>query len=182
LLGLWGAFECFVEDLFTAALEAQPDLLTSEAFSKVKLPVSMMVGVEERDRFQAVLTEVTRASGSDLAQGVAKFERILTPVGLGGMVPGRIKDSVYNAQQIRNVWAHRGGTADQRFLERCPHLGFEIGATVSLDAPTFLHLMHGLHMYARVILNRARDNAHAPRGVGDCVGYEGCFAEVPPRA
>jgi hypothetical protein len=174
-----GAFECFVEDLFTATLEAQPELLTSDAFAKVKLPVAMMVGGEQRDRLQAVLSEVTRASSSDLAQGVSKFERVLAPVGLGGIVPKLIRDAIYEAQQIRNVWAHRGGMADERFVKRCPHLGFDVGETVSLDAPTFLHLMHGLHMYAKVILNRAHDKLGVGRSPGDCVGYEGCMAEVP---
>ena len=173
LLGLWGALECLVEDLFVAALRREPALLAGEAFIKIKLPVSTLVAQDEEDRLRALLTEVGRWSGAEFAQGVTKFERILTSVGLHGPVPSAIRDAVYAAQKIRNVWAHRGGVADPKFVDACPHLGFAAGETVAMPTATFLHLMHGLHMYGFVISFRIAAVQGATLVPFECIGYEG---------
>lgn len=171
LLGLWGAFECFVEDIFLATLKNHPELLASEAFAKVKLPVASLVLQDQDDRLRTLLSEVSRASGSDLALGTTKFERLLDTVGLGGQIPDSVRKSTFSAQQIRNVWAHRGGLADARFVERCGSLGFGIGDKVNMPATVFLHLMHGLHTYGFVILDRVRvQHGEEPLRMA-CVGY-----------
>lgn len=154
-------------------------LLATDAFSKVKLPVSMMYGQDDRDRAIAIMTEVSRATGADLAFGSSKYERLLDLVGLGGPIPRVIRDSIFKAQQIRNVWAHRGGIADQRFVDACPNLGFNVDDRVNMTPETFLPLMHGMHMYGIVIANRYLESTGRPRLSAECKGYEGCLSEVP---
>lgn len=172
LLGLWGAFECFVEDLFVAMLEIDSSHLSGAAFSKVKLPVALLEA-SGHDRCRAILNEATRATDADLAVGVSKFERLLRMVGLGGEVPNAIKSAVFQSQQIRNVWAHRGGVADERFVDRCPNLGYNVGEKVNMGAARFLPLMHGLHMYGVVIFNRYQATRGRDPVLVECVGYEG---------
>lgn len=172
LLGLWGSFECFVEDLFVAMLEDDPSHLSDAAFSKVKLPVALLSG-SEHDRYRAILYEASRVTDADLAIGVTKFERLLRMVGLGGEVPDSIKEAVFQSQQIRNVWAHCGGIADARFVARCPNLGFSDGEKVNMRADTFLPLMHGLHMYGVVIFNRYQATRGRDEVFVECAGYKG---------
>lgn len=178
LLGLWGALECMVEDVFMARLSDEPALLSGESFRKMKLPVALLAAGDPTERLRAMVTEMTRATDADLAQGVGKFERLLSPVGLGGATPRTIRDAVFNAQQVRNVWAHRAGIADQRFVERCPRLGFGVGDRVDLDGDGFLHLMHGLHMYGVVIVNRCLALVGRDTVKVACPGYESVWDEV----
>lgn len=178
LLGLWGALECLVEDLFLASLESDPSILGEEPFRKIRLPVGMLLLASDDDRLKAILNEASRASETDLALGVSRFERLLRMVHADGRVPSRIKESMFQAQQIRNVWAHRGGYADARFVERCPQLGFSVGQRIDLDPSNFLRYMHGFHMYGLVIMNRylalhGRERVHR-----ECVGYEGVWREL----
>jgi hypothetical protein len=179
LLGLCGALECLVEDIVIASIKHDTGLLSSERFSKVKLPVSVMFGDDSVDRFTAIVTEAARATNADVAVGVTKYERLLDLVGLSGPVPRKVRDALYEAQQIRNVWAHRGGTADRRFVDACPHLGFEVGQRVDMSAEMFLPLMHGMHMYGVVLVNRHLDSRTLPHVSPECVGYEGCLSELP---
>lgn len=179
LLGLWGALESFVEDVFIAALRSQPRLLLGDAFDKVKLPVSMLAEGHDSLRLRAILTELSRSTSSDLAQGVTRFERLLEPVQLGGMVPSRIKDALYEAQQVRNVWAHRGGVADAWFVERCPHLTYALGSRVNMGEDLFMRLMHATHMYAWVLINRHLDSRGLARIDVACPGFEGASRRSP---
>lgn len=122
LLGLWGALECLVEDIFRESIKALPELLAGEALSKIKLPVSVLYGSEE-ERANLLLFELSRNLGADKRLGVGQFEVILDPINLGGAVPHKIKDAVFDAQQTRHIWAHRGGIADATFVERRPGVG-----------------------------------------------------------
>ncbi|KIM15294.1 hypothetical protein QV65_24575 [Rhodococcus erythropolis] len=86
-------------------------------------------------------------------------------------MPAKIKNAVFRAQQIRHVWAHRGGTADATFVARCPDRA-GIGDKLNMDATEFLHLMHGLHMYGWVIVNRHLRNIGEKPVTAACHGYE----------
>jgi hypothetical protein len=178
LLGLYGALECLIEDIFVAVIAAQPAVLASEAFDKLKLPVSLMMSEDLASRNAAVLREASQMSGFDLAAGVTKYERLLKFVGLNGPVPVRVKDSLYVSQNVRNVWAHRGGIADQRFVNRCPTFGVAVGDEIVLTTERFLPMMHGLHMYGMVVANRELHRLRRPRLDLECHGFEGCLSEI----
>lgn len=176
LLGIWGAFECLVEDVFKATIKADPSLLSGEAFAKIKLPLDILFASDD-DRAEAVLSELTRATSSEKSVGITQFERILKPINLGGPVPARVKDAVFLAQQIRHVWAHRGGIADATFVARCPGRA-QVGARIDMGMKEFFHLSNGLGIYSFVILNRQFKNVGTPFVIAESPGYEGVFEEV----
>lgn len=180
LLGLWGAFECFIDDLVVAFIETDPIILQGVPFEKVKLPVSTLTITDTRLRSEAIYSEASRITGADLAIGTTKFERLLKLVGLDGAVPKQISENVFLAQQIRNVWAHRGGKADSKFTERCSSLGFSVGDTVNMDFPFFSPLMHGLHMYSMVIINRYRSSKGLNLLSAACPGYLDLTTKADP--
>ncbi|AZI61357.1 hypothetical protein RQN9TF_09490 [Rhodococcus qingshengii] len=176
LLGLWGAFECLVEDFFKATIKADPGLLSGDAFAKIKLPIDILFASDD-ERAETVLGELTRATSSEKSIGVTQFERILRPINLGGSVPTRVKDAVFQAQQIRHIWAHRGGVADATFVGRCPARA-KTGEKVQMDTEEFFHLAGGLAMYSMIIVNRQWKNVGTEFLFTEASGYEGVFEEV----
>jgi hypothetical protein len=178
LLGLFGAFESFVEDVVIGTLRTRPSLLGNDKFTNIKLPVSTLLLADAESQARAVIDEVARHSKSDLAVGIGKFEKLLAFVELDGQVPEKIRTAVFQAQQVRNVWAHRGGLADERFVQRCGSLGFQVDQRVNLSTEAFLPLMHGMHMYAIVILNRCLQTLEMPELQLECHGYKGILAEI----
>jgi hypothetical protein len=97
---------------------------------------------------------------------------------LSGPVPEIVRRALFQGQQIRNIWAHRGGSADQKFIAACPDLGYKIGDKVNMPPSLFLSLMHGMHMYGLIVTNRVRDKNGEPRIFAECHGYEGCLSEI----
>lgn len=153
LLGLWGALECFVEDIFKARLLSDPTLLAHTKFAKLKLPVEVFL-LSDADRVTAIATEFTRHTSADLGHGISRFERLLEPVNLDGEVSREIRDAIYEAQQIRNVWAHRAGIADTRFCESCPNFSVSVGEKVSVSKEKFDHLVQSIEEYGFLIIKR----------------------------
>lgn len=176
LLGLWGAFECFVEDIFKATIKANPSLLGGGAFAKIKLPIDILFASDD-ERAETVLNELTRATSSEKSIGVTQFERILGPINLGGAVPTRVKDAVFLAQQIRHVWAHRGGVADATFAERCPDRA-QNGVKIQINSDEFYYLASGLSMYSAIIINRYFKAVDMGPVFRENIGFEGIFAEL----
>ncbi len=173
LLGLWGAFERLVEDIFVAAIVDAPELLEMGKCANLKLPLKVALSAGE-DRANAVLREVVRATGSDLKAGINQFENILEYVSLGGPTPDNVITAVFSAQQIRHVWAHRGGVADAKFVDKCPGRA-AVGDKLLIDIGEFSRLMHGLHMYGWTIMNRHLRNTGYPPAFKECSGYEGTW-------
>ena len=178
LLGLCGAFERFIEDLFIAGIASDPSLLSSESFSKVKVPLSVIYGLADEDRNRAILAEASRTAGFDLAGGVTRFERILDLVQLGGQVPAKIRKLVFQAIEIRNVWAHRGGVADARFVETCPDSGYAVGDKIEMKTEVFMPFMYAFNMYAVVIVNRRASQEGGKLIDLELPGFEGSLEEI----
>lgn len=178
LLGLHGALECFVEDIFVAMIQSDPDILSSEAFGRMKLPASLLFSSDTAAKYSAILSEATRSTNSDLTVGATKHERLLGLVGLSGHVPEIVRRALFQGQQIRNIWAHRGGIADQKFVAACPDRDYKVGEKVNMPPSLFLPLMHGMHMYGLIVINRVRDRREEPRILSECHGYEGCLSEI----
>ncbi|WP_264026818.1 hypothetical protein [Mycolicibacterium insubricum] len=176
LLGLWGAFERFVEDTFTALIVAQPELLEGERFARIKLSMRAALASGE-ERAQAVLYEITRNTSGPKKLGVNQFEDLLDHLSLSGEVPENVKDSVFAAQQVRHVWAHRGGVADAQFVGRYPTRA-QVGEKLMIDISEFSRYMHGLHMYGLVIVNRYLKEIDEPPVLKECRGYEGTWESI----
>lgn len=173
LLGLWGALECLIDDITIAMIHAHPELLDSPEFEKVKIPVSVLTMTDTHARSRLIYAEAAKNSKSDLTIGVGKFERILKLVNLSGAVPEKIRTAVFEAQQIRNVFAHKGGKMDDKFVGHFPRRDYVVGDELQIDFDTFSPLMHGIHMYAAVVINRYLVQIGKSPTTGGCAGYEG---------
>ncbi|WP_374611469.1 hypothetical protein [Gordonia sp. (in: high G+C Gram-positive bacteria)] len=176
LLGLWGALERLIEDIFITSILYEPSLLAHERLSRVKLLVDVILGSGE-DRANAILAEFIRTIGADQKKGVGQFEALLKPVLLDGQVPRVVRDSVLLAQQIRHVWAHRGGVADAKFVESCSSRA-SVGDKLLIGSSEFHHLSDGIQMYGLVVLNRHFLNSGMPIRTTIVPGYEGIWDEI----
>lgn len=138
LVGLWGAFESWVEDVALSWLRAKPKLDMKKLRAAVKdptVPVPISDALEgtfdgARILLDHLLDANRRAKGVSVAQG------ILRPIGLGVRVSPTDTTSIMEAQQVRHVWAHCAGVADSALCASVPNAGFVLGtrADVSADA------------------------------------------------
>ncbi|MEU4143530.1 hypothetical protein [Streptomyces parvulus] len=162
LMGMWGALEAFIEDFCVACMMSFPDSLRSAAVKKVKITLSDFMELSESDRLKYVVTEIQRDKKVGLRSGVTVFEDLLNsieingePAGcLAGEVDRRIKDRLYEAQQIRNTLAHRGGIADRRLCDACPNLQMVPGQRILLDLDYIRTVDSAIRVYVLTVVNR----------------------------
>ncbi|HSZ64316.1 MAG TPA: hypothetical protein VK828_21135 [Terriglobales bacterium] len=109
LVGLWGAFEAAIEDCVVGMLMNEPDVLRSEAFSKLRIPLAEFELLEKEDRMRVLLAEVGRGQGLGKRQGVDSFESLLAHAKLSGVVDPEVKKTMWEMHHVRNVSSWNGG-------------------------------------------------------------------------
>lgn len=156
LLGLWSALEALVEDVAVAWLITKPDTLQRPEFSKIRVPIAEFQLLSTEDQMTYLIAEVQRDLRAEQRSGVARFERLLDAIGMGGSTPREVGTAIYEAQQIRNVIAHRGGAADRKLVEACPWLGLKPGQPLTVSHKRFVYYLRAIHIYVVELINRFR--------------------------
>ncbi|MFE5562236.1 hypothetical protein [Streptomyces sp. NPDC056544] len=180
IMGEWGALECLIEDLVESWVQFKPEVLEGAAFSRVRIPLASFLSLSEGERAKLLIFEVQRDLKVDLISGATKFEKILDVIGLGGPVDPRVRDALYEAQNVRNVWAHRGGIADRRLIEACPTLGLMEGDKVNIGRMEFSRYRDALWVYAATVLNRCLTLLGKEPVYLNVSGFEGALGVTAP--
>lgn len=149
LIGVWGALESFIGDVFKASLRYRPELLAGKDFEKVSLPVGLIA--KGTDELYSTIYQRVLPPGSGQ---IGKLEGVLNMVGLGGPIDAGLKKNLHSAHQIRNLWAHNAGEVDAHFIEQCPHLDYEIGDIVEISVRRYEELNQAIINYVSLILDR----------------------------
>ena len=133
LVGLWGAFEGAVDDFLATWLVAHPDKLTDAETIRLRVSASDLLALSEQDRVRLVLGELTRSQSVEARMGISRFEGLLSRVGLSGEVSETVKRQIFEMQQVRHLWAHRGGRPDEAFRSRCPWMHADPSGKIRVD-------------------------------------------------
>jgi hypothetical protein len=141
---LWSKIDNIVEDVLVDYIILDESLLSFEKIADIKLPLSFIL-LDDRGKRNYLVAEVKRKLNSPLKQGVGKFESLLEAFGLGGDIPKKLKDKIYELSNIRNVIVHSNSFADERLIANCPHLEYNLGDRLALNIKDF-------HAYSRAII------------------------------
>ena len=156
LMGTWGALEAMIDDLSTDWLAIDPSALEQPVFTRIKVVIGDYTKLRPSEQRRHLVSELKRECKSDLKMGLGQFEYLLNAIGLGGSVDKRVRNVLFEAQQIRHLIAHRGGRADARFLESCPGLGYAEGQQVRLSASQYAKISLCMAIYTMTLINRCR--------------------------
>jgi hypothetical protein len=155
LVGLWGALEASFDDFLFVRLLTAPSFLRNPECIRFKVSALDLLSDSLEKRTRLVLHEITRNLGAEFKKGIARFEEPLNCVGLGGDVEPGIRKVILEMQQLRHIWAHRGGVADDRFKETCPWVKVEVGERAKIHPETFADYSLVALAYFTAITNRA---------------------------
>jgi hypothetical protein len=158
LLDQWGALEVLVEDVIVAWLRNMPELLGSDEVARVRIPFGEFQQLDDDQRYKLLAQELTRDKKANLKAGATRFEMMLALVGLDGGVGDALRQDLWEANQVRNVFAHRGGLADRQLLKACPWISVRAGEPVPLGAAESNRYELAVIDYAMAIFIRARDS------------------------
>lgn len=171
LVAAWGVFEAFVSDACQAALIMNPALLEAKPFENARIPAAMLFK-EPAERIAVAYEQAVVRLRSDARQGdkrpligVKKIEAHLGVASLSGRgndISDELGRTILHVQQTRHVWAHRGGKADEQFVNNCLSLGVEVGDTVRISASQIRKYYHAIVVYGFLIINRHRSSCGLP--------------------
>jgi hypothetical protein len=152
VVALWGALEVAIEDFLIAWLMNNPSALRIEALQKTKIALAEYEALDREDRMRVLLRELERSVIGK--QGVGCFEPLLDTFGLSGSVVKARKQGIYELQQVRNVIVHRGGRADRRFVEACPHWKAKVGEQLKLSGKDCSRYQRAVGDYVLIVAER----------------------------
>lgn len=156
LLASWGVFETLIEDACLAMVRTDPSIIDSDVFKPGhKRADKQDIPGDERNEFVAEFV-IAQQRGPLTAEGGGKYEEQLSLVGLGGQVPPDLAEALMLIQQVRNVWAHNGGRADKKLLDRCAGFDAQLGEMVEISQEQTLDWIVAINTYAHLVLCRYR--------------------------
>lgn len=156
LVGLWAAFEAAVEDLLVGFLTNDPTILQKDEFAKIRIALRDFELLEKEERMQFLLGEFEKNHGIGRKHGADRFEVLLEPFGLSGVLAPEIKKNIREMHHIRNVLVHRGAKADRRIVEGCPWLGLSLGQEITVTPAAMDRYEQSLMKYVIEIISRCR--------------------------
>ena len=152
IVGLWGAFEAFHEDLVTEWVRARPSALDSTAVMRLEVPVGQYELLDDAERSVFLVGLLRRELAVDRMPGIGQFSPLLKKVGIFGEVPEATRKDILEMQQVRHVWAHRGGVVDSRFLALCPwREDVSVGERLHVGQDDFNRFVFALSTYVRLV-------------------------------
>jgi hypothetical protein len=155
LVGLWGAFEAAFEDFLAAWLVAHPANLADAEPIRLRVSAGDLLVMSEQDRVRLVLAELIRSQSVESRMGISRFERVLGRVGLSDEVSETVKRQIFEMQQVRHLWAHRGGRPDEAFRSRCPWMHPDSSGKIRVDMRRLNDYGAATVRYAIEVENRA---------------------------
>jgi hypothetical protein len=106
---------------------------------------------EKDERMRLLSQELQR---SQYERGTASFEHVLNQFQLSGKVDPRIKQTIWEMLNVRNVIIHRGSVADRRLVEGCPWMELKIGQPVVLTDSMLGSYADALSWYVRCLIEQ----------------------------
>jgi hypothetical protein len=101
---------------------------------KLRIRLGEYERLDEEFRCFFIVDRIEQEVSAPLSSGVARFETLLTPFGLGGRVDESLKRDLFELSQVRNALVHRYGVADSRLVEACPWLKLKAGESIHLGS------------------------------------------------
>lgn len=153
LMGIWGALEACVHDLCLLYIQCIERKKLAEALSGVKAKVGDYLSLDDADQWEWLLNQIEVAGSGSLRAGVGQFDPTLEALGVKPQIDSNVRTVLYRTKLLRNLYAHRAGVADARFLRDWPEQPVPHGKLV---VPTGAQVIAGWVasvFYAETVVN-----------------------------
>ncbi|MCZ6453166.1 MAG: hypothetical protein O6909_02890 [Alphaproteobacteria bacterium] len=154
IIGIWGALERLISDIFVAHLRNHPHLLEMQPFSRVRLSISDFHRMTELERYRYIFREIERNTKATNHPGIARFESMLDILGLAGRTNKQIRRNLLELYYVRNLLVHRGGIVDQQFIDNCPWKRVRSGNKLPLRHRDYKRYMKSADEYIARLVRR----------------------------
>jgi integrase len=161
LVAIWSAFEVMVGDLIeTSLLWWPPALARAATEGSVPRPVGQPAEEWAAAVRQALDRKYQKTNRNPRSpRRLDHYEWLLGAVGLAADPQDRdprMAGNLWELQQIRNVFAHKRGVADQRLVQNCPSLPVKPGERIRVDRSAWSDFLVTTVLYADMLTRRMK--------------------------
>ncbi|KFI81040.1 hypothetical protein [Bifidobacterium psychraerophilum] len=130
LIGLWGALEACINDLCLLWLQCMDRHSLGQALASARVKIGDYLRLDDEDRWQWLLVQLQRSDAASLRKGIGQFESMLKPLGVSPQVDSAVRTTLFRIKTLRNLYAHRAGIADAKFLQEWKGHPADVGQLV----------------------------------------------------
>jgi len=153
---MWSALEGMVRDLAIDWITNERSVLKSQALRKIRGPLPEYELLDPAERISFLVREIDRQAEAPQQTGVARFERLLNPLGLAGTVDAPLRRDLQEMHHVRNALAHSSMVVDGKLASACPWLDLTIGDPLHVSPESFRVYSRASMAYLVTLINRVR--------------------------
>lgn len=151
---LWGKVDNLIKDVLTEYIDLD-DFSKYDKIPAINLPLAVL-SMTDREKKYYIISQIEQKLNISLKQGVAKFEEMLKVFDMGGNIPKKLRDKLFELSNVRNIIAHNSSFADDRFISNCPWMGYSVGERLKLSPEYFGECHRAVFDYLMHITFRLR--------------------------
>ena len=152
---MWGALEAAIRDFVVRVLNRHPSARTLDEFKRVKVRIAEYEMLQGEERMRYLVGILERETAAPLRPGIARFDCLLSPLGISPVISSNTRRDLTEMAAIRNVIVHRASVADSRFVELCPWFEIKVGERLSVSSAAFNRYGKAVGEYAACIIESA---------------------------
>jgi hypothetical protein len=183
VVSLWSSLEDVIRTFVAQWLINVPETRANPPWSVLKVTVGEYEQLDDEEKAYLLVGLIEQNTAAALKGGVNRFECLLGHLGLSGPVAKKVRDSLYEMQQVRNVIAHTRGVADTRFCKSCPGFTLRPGDALLVSHKMFNRYFDAVHSYILEVIFRSGEKfGDTEMRAQSNRSYESDVSEQPPSA
>lgn len=156
-LAIWSWLEAFVTDFCVIWIRRRPSALKEMDGPKIKVDLGEYARLTNEDRARFVVEALDREFSGPLKRGPARFENLLSGVGVPILLDKKTKKNLFELQSYRNCLAHRFGIVDRKLKDDCPWLNERVGAALTISMTDFFRFSNSAAAVLLATIHSAGD-------------------------
>jgi hypothetical protein len=162
LVSIWGRLEALIQDFVASWIEHVPGVLEREELARLKVPLAEFLSLSREDLVDEVVRELGLGLRYEDRAGIARFEALLSAIGLPGSAPQQVRRDLTEMHQVRNLVVHRASTVDRRFLRVCPWMTVKAGHKLTVGCKELWQYSCSAYEFVREIISRVCKHFEIP--------------------
>lgn len=165
LVGLWGALEACINDLCLLWLPCMERQELGDALEGTRVKLGEYLSLGEEEQWLWILDQLQRSDGGSLRTGIGQFESILKPLGVSPSVDSAVRTTLFRIKAMRNLYAHRAGRADAKFLKEWPGHPASVGQIVIPTSNQIIAGYTAMVLYVEAVHGSMQSKLGTPRSL-----------------
>jgi hypothetical protein len=147
LVRLWTILEVYIQDIIVWTLSNISEVRELSSIRKIKGPLIEFSSASLQRQSEFIVNVLYDDLSARLKRGVGRFEDVLNVINLGGSIEDNVRKYILEIAEIRNIIVHNNGFVDDKFINNCPWLSYNVGDPILISNAQYLRYFFAVSWY-----------------------------------